>query len=67
MSPTLTSSLPALQDLKLVGKTHVNTVDGRNPFRTTLKPAESVTLAGILTGVPNHSKASQVVQDFVHP
>ena len=41
-------------------------MDGRNPFRTTLKVLETITFVGILQG--NHpSRVSDVVQDFVHP
>ena len=43
----------------------VNTVDGRNPFRTTWKPWE--TFFCWYSQGSHHSRVSCVVQDFVHP
>ena len=42
-----------------------HTVDGRNPFRTTLKPWETIVCWNLQGN--HHSRASWVVQDFVHP
>ena len=43
----------------------IPTVDGRNSFRTTLKPWETID-CWYLQG-NHHSRVSWVVQDFVHP
>ena len=49
----------------VLNRVEVHTVDGRNPFRTTLKTGE--TILGWYCQGNHHSNVYQVVQDFVHP
>ena len=43
----------------------LTTVGGRNPFRTTLKPWETIVCWYFVGN--HHSRVSWVVQDFAHP